>query len=261
MYRHILSVWKLVHSICPLLPSSGDPHIRSWTGQYFDYMGECDLVMAKTDDIDIHVRTTIRYDYSYVEAAAIKIGEDILEVGSFGQHFFNGVEGALVNSRGMSVGGHPVYHRQQGKKRHFYDIVMDGKNVTLATYKDIVSVNIQEGLMNRFDGVGLLGNLHGKLLARDGKTDLSADPNALGQEWQVTSDEPMLFSTIRAPQYPAKCVLPSASQKEARRLAESDVSKTAAEMACARFTGSSFEACVYDVMAFGDLEYAQAGTF
>ena len=54
----------------------------------FLLLGECDLVLVHIDDfqnglpLDIHIRTKIRYeDYSYIESAAIKIGDDILEVG------------------------------------------------------------------------------------------------------------------------------------------------------------------------------------
>lgn len=43
-----------------------DPHMKSWSGEWFDYMGECDLVLMQAPEfdgkqnMDIHVRTTIR---------------------------------------------------------------------------------------------------------------------------------------------------------------------------------------------------------
>ena len=42
------------------------------------------------------VRTKPRYEYSYIEAAAIKIGTDILEIGSWGDFMINGVSDAAT---------------------------------------------------------------------------------------------------------------------------------------------------------------------
>ena len=56
-----------------------------------------------------------------------------------------------------------------------------------------------------------------------------------------------------------KCILPAASREEIRRrLGETVTSEEAAKIACAD-SGGRFEQCVYDVMAMGDLEAAQAG--
>ena len=44
----------------------GDPHVKTWGGRWFDYHGECDLVLLHVPsfhngkDLNIHVRTTIR---------------------------------------------------------------------------------------------------------------------------------------------------------------------------------------------------------
>ena len=219
-------------------------------------------------DLDIHVRTTIRYDYSYIEAAAIKIGQDILEVGSFGSYSFNGVDDAL-KPNGMAaplLSGYPVYHNQISENKHHFDIVVAlNKNITLSVFKDWVGVHIRGEDEKSFGEVsGLLGSFYGELKGRDGK-DLSKDINALGQEWQVRDDEPMLFRTSREPQYPAKCFLPDetaarVAAAERRRLGQS-VEIGEAEQACAHFTGSAFKFCVHDVMVSGDLEVASGVAF
>ena len=85
-----------------------------------------------------------------------------------------------------------------------------------------------------------------------------SDPNEFGNEWQVLDTEPMLFQTVRAPQYPAKCIMPSAT-KTSRRLGESIAEKVAMK-ACEHW-GDQKDQCVYDVMALGDLEIAEAGAF
>jgi hypothetical protein len=55
------------------------------------------MVMVSAPDfqqglgLQVHIRTTIRYQYSYIESLAVRIGEDTLQVSSFGEYSFNGV--------------------------------------------------------------------------------------------------------------------------------------------------------------------------
>ena len=75
----------------------------------------------------------------------------------------------------------------------------------------------------------------------------------------------MLFRAIRSPQAPTEqCRLPADAAKESlrgRRLGENSVSRDAAEQACAHLGGESKDACIFDVMAVGDLDIAQMGAF
>ena len=65
-------------------------------------MGECDLVLVDSPSFQngtgftCHVRTKARLDYSYIERAAVKIAEDVFEVGSFGTYIINGVQNAAL---------------------------------------------------------------------------------------------------------------------------------------------------------------------
>lgn len=232
-------------------------------------MGECDLVLlhaadfdGQGNDLDIHVRTTIRYDYSYIENAALRIGSDVLEVSSFGDFSINGVD----NANAKSVGGYQLHRTQVDKKKHIFDVVLSPlQNITLSTYKDLVAVKVSGAESHKYfsKSVGMMGSfVGGVLLGRDGVTDMSRDFNAFGQEWQVQGEEGTLFRTARAPQYPQQCNMPSAEQKQARRLGETKVSRNAAEGACIHLAGSSkFTNCVFDVMAVGDLDLAKEGDF
>jgi hypothetical protein len=246
----------------------GDPHIKTWSGKFFDYHGECDLVFIHAPDfdgqgadLDIHARTTIRYQYSYIESAAVQINGEILEVNAYGGHALNYVDNALAEApAGLTVGGYPVYRREASEKQHFYDIVLaPGNNITLSSFKDLVAVHA--GNHHFPNGVtGIVGSPGGDFLGRDGITDMSDDTNAFGQEWQVRDSEPNLFRVARAPQYPTQCNLPSAAVAEHRRLGETMANKEAAKKACAKYTGAEyFDICVYDVLATGDLEMAEAG--
>ena len=236
-------------------------------------MGECDLVLLHAPnfdghgtDLDIHVRTTLRYKYSYIESAALMIDGEILEVNSWGEHALNGVDNVFTTdgSDGFSIAGYPIYYTQVNKKKYIYDVVLSpGENITLTSFKDLVAVHMNNGHSHHFfkqDVSGIMGSFDGTMLGRDGLTDMSDNTDAFGQEWQVGKEEPMLFRTARYPQYPAKCILPSPAQEQGRRLGET-IAKEAAEVACSRFAGTKFEECVHDVMATGDLEVAQAGAY
>lgn len=254
----------------------GDPHVKAWSGKHFDYHGQCDLQLLHAAnfggqqgvDLDIHVRTTIRHMYSYIEASAVQIGGDVLEVGAYGDHAVNDVDGALSTSWNAqkTIGGYLVHYTMISKKSYRYDIVLSPhQNITLSSFKDLVAVHLDGGNFKQYLDVatatGIMGTLDGKLVGRDGVTDMSNNINAHGQEWQVRDVDPKLFRTTREPQYPAKCILPSLEATQRRRLGESRAEKDAAEAACSQFSGVEFDECVYDVMSTGDLEVAQAGAF
>lgn len=235
--------------------------------------GECDIVLvdAPTFDDDkslaLHVRTTLRYFYSYIDTAALRIGEDILEVTSFGQYALNDVDHADLQEG--TIGGYPIYHSQPNEKTHSFDIVVGPtENITLSTFKDIVSVTFKGGTKKHYrESVGLVGSFSGETLARDGtpmEIESSQEAaNAYGQEWQVKEDAPMLFRAARAPQAPQQCLLPSATGVDARRrrLGEG-VARTKAERACTHVVdGKRKEACISDVIAVDDVDIAQFGTY
>ncbi|CAB9520608.1 expressed unknown protein [Seminavis robusta] len=166
-----------------------------------------------------------------------------------------------------SLGGYPIYHVvvDNQKKKHIFDVVLNEYlNITVSSMKQLVNVKVNHADEYYFKEVtGLMGNLQGRMLARDGMTSLHDDPIEMGLEWQVHEDEAMLFQTARYPQFPQKCILPEITQeKEARRLGEG-VTEQEAEIACAHLQqdARAFANCVYDVTATNDLELAQAGVF
>jgi hypothetical protein len=246
----------------------GDPHFKTWRGQRFDFHGECDLVLIKTDKfgpglgLDVHIRTKMRRDISYISSAVLRIGSDVLEVESQGVYWWNGVAGAALPAE---FSGFAFSHTQPTDKQHVFEVHVDvHERIKLKTYKDFVSVLIEKGKSEHFlDSVGLMGDFTmGRMLARDGNTILD-DPNAFGQEWQVLETEPILFNTVRLPQHPNVCTMPTPKQASQlqRRLSEaSSVDQLAAEKACEHW-GEGKDACVFDVLATGDLEMAVAGAY
>jgi hypothetical protein len=211
--------------------------------------------------LDVHVRTKLRRDMSYISSATLRIGTDILEVGSQGVYYLNGVVGAELPDE---FSGFAFTHSQPSEKQHVFEVYLGGRErVKVKTYKDFVSVLIEQAERKNFgDSVGLMGDYgEGRMLARDGQTILD-DANTFGQEWQVLESEATLFQRLRLPQHPMKCTLPppvNASQLR-RRLLESSVDELTAEKACEHW-GEGKDDCVFDVLTTGDLGMAMAGAY
>jgi cysteine-rich repeat protein len=247
---------------------NGDPHFKTWRGKHYDFHGECDLVLLHSPKfgaglgLDIHIRTKLRRDMSYISAAVLRMGTDTLEVESQGVYYLNGVLGAELPEE---FSGFAFSHTQPTDKQHVFEINLGGRErLKVKTYKDFVSVLIDQAQSKHFgDSVGLMGDFRkGHMIARDGKTILD-DPNAFGQEWQVLESETTLFQTLRLPQHPMECTMPppmQASQLRRRLLESSPIAEVAAEEACAHW-GEGKDDCVFDVLTTGDLEMAVMGAY
>ena len=255
----------------PNTPTAGvgeDPHFKTWSGSFYDYMGACDLVLLHAPSfdrrndqaLDIVIRTKIRHDYSYIESAAIKIGEEVLEVSSFGEYVLNGVSYAELPN---NLSGYSVNHTQVDKKVH--DFVIDlgsGEEIAVRTFKDWVSVKLEKPSKERFqDSNGMMGEFAtGKLLGRDGVTIIE-DPNALAAEWQVRQDEPRLFHSASSLRHPEPCKLPTSDTSAIemhRILGEQSIAYETAAEACKKSGTENQEGCVHDVITTGDLDLAAA---
>ena len=246
--------------VCDQSPECrGDPHFKTWSGEWFDYHGSCDLIFLSSKEfadatgMDLHIRTTKRYSYSYIESAALKIGDDILEVSSFGSYMLNGVSGATMPAL---LAGYPVTYTQVNEKKHEFVVDLGEATVEIGSFKDLVSVKLggDPAKVGLHTSIGMLGEYKtGALLGRNGT--LISDPNEFGQEWQVRDTESKLFQTNRSPQFPEKCVMPT-DTSTSRRLGSS-IAAEAAEKVCEHW-GDLKDQCVFDVMAANDVELAGA---
>jgi hypothetical protein len=169
-----------------------------------------------------------------ISSAVLRVGSDVLEVESQGLYYLNGVANAELPSE---FSGFAFSHTQPTDKQHVFEVYLGGRErIKLKTYKDFVSVLIEQGTSKNYgSSVGMMGDFGaGRKLARDGQTVLN-DWNTFGQEWQVLGTEPTLFRTVRFPQHPQKCIMPTPKTSDMlrRRLLEtSSVDELAAEKAC-----------------------------
>lgn len=233
----------------------------------------CDVVLAQSTSFDrglgfdAHARLKARYDYSYIEAAAVQIGDDIIEVGAWGTYIVNGIMDATLP---VQIGnGNYVVTKAAVNDREFslnIDRIQNGEAketvVSLKAFKDLVSVRFMQTTKRNFGDVrGIMGDFNqGKHFARDGYTVIE-DANEFGQEWRVLpGEDPELFATPTKDPY-AKCTIgKSINLRDARRLGENTISVEAATKACKHYSApGAVQACIYDVIAMGDLEAAKAG--
>jgi hypothetical protein len=189
--------WKDMHSC--LSPRCFSQTRLYVTGDWFDFHGQCDLVLAHSPSfglglgLDAHLRTSGRYDYSYISSAAIRIGSDVLEVGSFGEYFFNSIGNAEMPAV-MADRYNVTYTKINEKESHFEIQVEKDQHIRIKTFKDMVSVDFDKATPFHFaDSSGLMGDFRkGSKLSRDGS--VMTDNNAFGQEWQgKTSNDRLIF--------------------------------------------------------------------
>eukprot|EP00980_Cylindrotheca_fusiformis_P012983 scaffold3240_cov68-Cylindrotheca_fusiformis.AAC.3 len=245
------------------------------------------MILVKDEDfadglgLEVQIRTKLVKFWSFIQKAAIRIGEDTLEMqGSPDLSVNKGNNHYWINSiyqgEVTTLGGFPVKANYAGKhksKRWFFskygggnkisrsfEIDLSskypGQTIVIGSYKEFVRVDFQNAGSEAFgNSVGMLGNFAtGKILSRDGVTELN-DYKELGHEWQVHPEEGVLFHNVSRPQYPEKCIDPEArAMKRRRRLGESSITEKQAETACAPIKGVlDRKDCVYDVLVTQDL--------
>lgn len=247
--------------------------VRTWTNEHFEYHGQCDLVLAKDEGfadglgLDVQIRTKLVRYWSYIKNAAIRIGDDTLEVegAAFPEDYVTNYWFNLeYQGKVDTVGGFPVIRRQSPNKRTFeIDLgsKYPGQKIVISTYKEFVRVDFNNETNDSYGNVvGLLGNFKtGKTLGRDSDKIID-DFSELGMEWQVHPTDNMLFHDISDPQFPKMCIQPEDPQGERRRhLDESSVSEEKAEATCSAVNDAiDRKNCVYDILATQDLDMVGA---
>jgi hypothetical protein len=214
--------------------------------------------------LEIHVRTKITRWWSSIESAAVRIGDDILEIKAGIQdrpYWINGEESEFKTSRNFpfTVGGFSGYFRQKSDLVVQYKIFLpDNQYILIRSVKDMLRVEL-DGVDRKYfaDSLGLMGSFDGRFLGRDGVTEYE-DKNEFGQGWQVQDVDPQLFHALEGPQYPERCAMPQLDGPSvSRKLSGSTITLAAAKKACAHVSKDEFDNCVSDVVAMEDLDAAE----
>ena len=156
-----------------------------------------------------------------------------------------------------------VEYLEASENEHRFEIDLSrGQTLVLGSFKDMVFVQVEGG---SWDWVvtskGLMGDFQSEdWLARNGTVMSKADPIGFAEDWQVRDTDPFLFHAVLGPQHPQRCILPADyASEEARRLAESLVTRESAQEACKHLHFA--EKCVHDVMLTGDYDLAKSSMF
>lgn len=209
--------------------------------------------------LDVHIRTTIRDDWSYISGVAIRIGDDILEVHSFGKHYLNGVEDATIPKKFAGFNISRQVPKVPRRPMQFVIHASDAK-INIRVFNDFVGVNMQHPTVEGFkDSVGLMGAFEtGAWVMRNGETVI--DPNRFGSDWQVQGHEHQLFVEEGTIKWPQACLLPTPTKEARRRLEESSITQEVSEEACAHWIQDK-DICIHDVLLTHDLDIAVAGAY
>ena len=219
--------------------------------------------------LEVQIRTKLVRFWSYIKQAAVRIGDDILEVEGNSDpedrdtHFWVNFEYA---HEVKAIGGFPLTISYNGANKRVFEIDLNsrfpGQKIVISTFREFIRVDFQHTTAEAFgNAVGMMGDFKtGNLLARDGVREID-DFLEFGNEWQLLPADDMLFHDKAEPQFPKRCIVPEDPQgQRRRRLDESTITVEEAEAACAKVAGDALDIkdCVYDILATQDLDMVGA---
>lgn len=283
--------------------AGGDPHYVTWSGQKYQFHGECDTALlhhphfAGGKGLYIHTRTTRQGFFSFVEAAAVKIGRDVIEVNNHGHFWFNGTEYAPASlpadvagyplKRLVNVNGDKATYRIELDEEHHIDIQIfhfmimvkpsrTGKRHLLAGATGMMGdlgsgVAKHAAIASHTKNSTIIQHLMqplrhffkhditrvGKVHSRDGSRVLT-DGDEIAAEWQVGNGSDDPV-LFGTPRSPVYPAKCLAPDVSShRKLRVSPEVKAAAERACVH-ADANIDSCVFDVLATGNMQLA--GTY
>ena len=129
--------------------------VKTWSGETYQLKGDhCDLVLLRAPGFDLQVRTA----NSLIERAAVKVGEDVLEVSTRGVNYFNGMAESHYKYP-IDMGDHAV---ATNDNPYEYEVVLDpDTKIIIQSLPDrvLVRVEAQEAMK---DSTGLLASSKGE---------------------------------------------------------------------------------------------------
>jgi len=243
----------------------GDPHFVTYDGTPYSYHGKCDLVLAHSEEfgdglgLRVHARTELVDSWSRISNAAVQIGSDVIELTNTARLYYNGVDvtdspdfsASMANTFSVKK----VDNTMNGipKLDVMISVNEDKRKIKLSLFKKVIAVHVGTTVS---DINGMLGNREIEGFVGRNEEILS-DANQMGQNWQVTAAEPMLFREIRAPQFPETCQLPAVDSRRRLSSIPQQYHRRASEV-CADVTDPDMKNfCVEDVLMTGDVDIAR----
>lgn len=218
--------------------------------------------------LDLHLRTTIRNDlYSYIEAAALRLGEHVIELQKDGinvdgqDHEDSDLPVVFGEKYLYRISTRKEVNRHHEREKKFYMVQLgDDSSIEFKFWRHYTSVKISGNPRDFGDAIGLSGAFpSGDMFARSGKQ--MDNFVQYGFEWQVDpAYDPILFRSMREPQLPhERCRMPTGKTQSRRKLRGTNRALLSrAKEACRVQRGSDFDLCVDDVMITGEVGLGDA---
>ena len=290
---------KLYYGLIGSSSCGGDPHFLPWLAAKREtFHGECDLVLAQNEEFqqgaglgtygvnvrltwffgifalisfllftDLHVRTKIHDFYSYVEAAALKIGSRIFEfhpkVFLLDNEMFT-AENLPMSIKGDGDAEYKLSVEVKGTDRHDWTLELGNTTIVFHFYKHFSTVKINGSAIDLKNAQGLLGEYTtGLWKNRHGDVSTSFEDHAF--HWQVNplEGDPELFKVTSSEGHPQltyeRCRMPTVGRPTRRlRSADDQALHNEASQACNHVAGvHDFNLCVEDVMTTKDIGLAE----
>ena len=234
-----------------------------WHGDFYDYHGGCDLVLITNSILDFHIRTKNFSSWSGIDAAAIRIGGDKLEVQESGTIVYNNIISTATPP--ATVGGYPFFVLPGPPIKYRLNMT-GGQYIEITrTYGSTLQVDVRGHGSDFGTSQGLCANWTANspnaLVDRDKVTVYPYPPvllNAYGEEWQVnaTLGDPLLFQNASSD----KCQYSQGGGCKQTGTPECQEQQNRAKIACANVpTARNAQVnCEFDVLTTGDVNAAKA---
>ena len=191
--------------------------------------------MLHDEKFDLHARTTIDSYFSYIESAALRVGDVLVEFEK-DQFYINGMKLSYKDDLPFSSGALNIVQTVDEKLKQAYHVSFFGSSIEFKFYKHYLTIGVTGNQQDFAKVTGLLGEFStGDMYTRAGKNMegiYSFEDHAF--EWQVAPGDVKLFHKDRHPQLPyERCRLPTAGRPSRRRLLADTALLEQAKTACA----------------------------
>eukprot|EP00977_Amphora_coffeiformis_P022016 scaffold10250_cov145-Amphora_coffeaeformis.AAC.1 len=227
-----------------------DPHFNTWNGKFYDYHGECDMILVQNSFVDIHIRTQEMSGWSDITNVALRILGDVIEYNSHGEFYFNHVLEAPATSMG---GAYPITRSSQQ-----IEIDLSGGQTIRVSRGYGLSIQVAAHESDFADSQGMWGNWSGAMVGRDGVTVYESNTTEFALHWQVSKDlgDPELFLGSNSLPNAPLCTEPGGAYNPTPE------ELATAEAACANTADPTLRAnCVFDVSLTGDALWAYSTVY
>jgi hypothetical protein len=174
-----------------------DPHFNIFHGDWYDFHGGCDVILLKSNLLNIHLRTHPFGGWAGILNAAVRVGSDILEVQPGGIVLVNRAD--VTGAPPGTIGGYTFTVSAGPPQTYRLDLAGSQYVEITRSYSDTLQIDVRAHGSDFFDATAMCGhwsaNSPNALVGRNGTVFGLGMGTAFGEEWQVDlAVDPNLFN-------------------------------------------------------------------